>query len=964
MKLFSTSCETLYLGWDGPLLPRSVATLRERYAKKGCFDLAPTVCVLPSTRAAQRFQSLLQWQAEEHKLELRPPQIVTVGQLPELLYQPTAPLALEFEQTLGWAQVLRSAEPSELLPLVASVPPPEPVGPWLELASTLRRLHEDLSANQLSFGDVVEAAETDAEQRRWRLLDSLFGRYLVSMEQAGLVDPHWQRSQAVAADRCKTDKTVVLIGTSDLSGSLVAMLRSVHSDLIAIVAAPPDAASRFDEFGCVDTSSWLDQQLPLQDHQLIAAGDVGDQATAVAEVIAGFAERFSADQVTVGVTDPSQVGPLEIELRGCGVETFRHLGWSISETSVGRLLDLAATYLHRRTWQSLAALVRHADVHALITRSLQQQDSLEPQDRDSDWLTQLDQLLSNHYPIRVRQPLPPQAIADYPVALAIGQWVEQWMSVFAGADRSIAAWSGVIGDWLDQVYDAGAASSGQPTAVGPLLASPPVSSATGRTSMALGAARRMIERFVALNDQLDLHVGGAAAIETLSGRLADVRVASSPSAQQVEILGWLDLALDDAPAMVVLGLNHPFVPGATTNDPFLPGSLRTRLRMNDNDRRYARDVYAMHVMLSTRLAIRFIVGRTAADRSPTPPSRLLAAAPSADTARRVRRLLGGKRDRVLVHHRWDQDGGSLLPIPALPAETDPIAAITSMSVTAFRDYLACPYRFYLRHVLKLKPLDDQSSELAANQFGDLVHASLERFGESDDRHETDPTRIEAALFEHLQRYAAETYGGSASTAVSVQVAQARRRLQVVARRQAQRIADGWTIHATEASVGPAEGAGIEVDGEWMAVRGRFDRIDRHTDGRWAILDYKTHGHRPEKKHIRNSKDGDQWIDLQLPLYRMMIPYLGMEASPANVQLGYFNIGEKEDDIRINIAEFTEPQMQQAEELIRDCIRRIRAGDFQPTNDRVPFDDYGMILQTGVANRLLDQAELVLDEVDG
>ncbi len=34
-----------------------------------------------------------------------------------------------------------------------------------------------------------------------------------------------------------------------------------------------------------------------------------------------------------------------------------------------------------------------------------------------------------------------------------------------------------------------------------------------------------------------------------------------------------------------------------------------------------------------------------------------------------------------------------------------------------------------------------------------------------------------------------------------------------------------------------------------------------------------------------------------------------------------------------------------------------------TSDRVQFDDYGMILQTGVASRLLDQAESVLDEVD-
>jgi hypothetical protein len=56
-------------------------------------------------------------------------------------------------------------------------------------------------------------------------------------------------------------------------------------------------------------------------------------------------------------------------------------------------------------------------------------------------------------------------------------------------------------------------------------------------------------------------------------------------------------------------------------------------------------------------------------------------------------------------------------------------------------------------------------------------------------------------------------------------------------------------------------------------------------------------------------------------------------------------------------------MLQAEQLIQDCIRRIHAGDFAPTGERVQYDDYGMILQTGVASRLLDQAEMAMDEVD-
>jgi ATP-dependent helicase/nuclease subunit B len=49
-------------------------------------------------------------------------------------------------------------------------------------------------------------------------------------------------------------------------------------------------------------------------------------------------------------------------------------------------------------------------------------------------------------------------------------------------------------------------------------------------------------------------------------------------------------------------------------------------------------------------------------------------------------------------------------------------------------------------------------------------------------------------------------------------------------------------------------------------------------------------------------------------------------------------------------------MAEAIEIIRDCIRGIWAEQFEPTTDRVQFDDYDMVLQSGVASRLLDQTE--------
>lgn len=947
MKLFSTSCETIFAGWDQPLLARAVEILDQRYASADRLNLSGLLFVLPAAHAAARLAGMLQQHARSRSLKYQSPTIITTGQLPEHLYEPTATLAGEFERTLAWAGVLREMNPADLQPLIPTVPPPEPLSPWLDLASMLRGLHEELAASNLSFADVVNVAETESEQCRWRLLDRIFGRYLKTLARAQLADVHVQRRLAVTEDRCQSDRTLVMIGTSDLSDALTTMLRSLNHEVIAIVASPPSQSNHFDEFGSVVTERWVNHVLPITDEQLLPARDVADQAATVAETLAQYQPRYQTSQITIGVTDPSQVGPVEIELRGCGMATFRSMGWTVSQTAIGRLLDLTTTHLQRQSWQSLAALVRHGDVCKRITEALGTDDA-------SSWLTQFDQLLANHFPMRVDKPLPARARKVYPLAIKAQQWTEAWLEDFrrSDADAPIAVWTQQIRHWLATTYSIDLESFDAADVPDFARVDDDATPQT-RTETALVASLRLLNWFESLHADLDVPLSGAAAMEMLSGRMSDARVVDAHSADEIPILGWLDLALDDAPAMTVVGLNHPFVPGATTNDPFLPGSLRTQLRMADNDRRYARDAYAMQLILSTRPDVRFIVGKSGADGSPTPPSRLLAAAEPVAISRRLITLLEDKRVRHPVPHRWDNDvAESNLPIPAFDFSGDD-DLVKVMSVTAFRDYLACPYRFYLRHVLNLRPLDDMTGELAANQFGDLIHNSLDRYGDCDDKHETSEKRIYERMLHHLHAYADEHYGSDASSAVAVQVSQAERRLKAVAAQQAERIGQGWVIHKTEESVGPEQNAGIMVDGKLMPVKGRFDRIDHHPQtGRWAILDYKTHGHKPEKKHLKKTDAGETWIDLQLPMYRMMAPFLGITVPPAEVELGYFNISGKDEETKINIANFSESMMEDAVTIIHDCIRGIRARRFAPSDHPVDFDDYGMILQTGVASRMM------------
>jgi hypothetical protein len=731
------------------------------------------------------------------------------------------------------------------------------------------------------------------------------------------------------------------------------MLAQNDTEVTALIAAPVSIADCFDSFGCLLSPQWRGHVLPLRDEQLVPAAAMEDQSHGVIEALAEFGETHSVDAITIGVTDESKIDSIENQCRLLSVPTYRHLGWTVAGTSVGRLLELLVTYRNRHHWRSLAALVRHAAVFAHVdhhvnsaTKPSKNKKQSEKVDKTRvDWLTQLDQLMAEAFPRSVDHALP-AARKETPIANEILSCVRQWLAPLDKKKRTIRQWSQALAKVLQTIYPSAS-----------LVADTP-------TSRAVAATLDALAEFEKISAPLDTPLDSLAALELLSTHINEIPLADTPAADKIEILGWLDLALDDAPALVVCGLNHPFVPEAAASDPFLPSTLQQSLSQRINDRRYARDVHAMQQMLSSRQDVRFLVGTHSADGSPTPPSRLLAAASADDAARRVCALLTINRARIEVlpskqpNAQEQPNAPEKQQGPAIeylgPPAPQPGRTVDVLSVTAFSAYLACPYRFYLRHVLRLRPLDDASLELAANQFGDLVHGALEFFGKSEYRDEPDPKKIEAQLIAGLHRYAAERYGENTASTVQLQVRQAERRLKTVAQRQAERIAAGWRIHAVEASVDeldhdrttnkPKRPTGILLDGVFTGLRGRFDRIDYHPEqDRWAILDYKTHGHLPEKKHLKRKLDGStQWVDLQLPLYRRFIPDLNIPADPATVELGYFNVAEKETETKVNIAQFTSEQFDAADELIHYCIRQIRACQFAPNPAGVEYDDYQMI----------------------
>jgi RecB family exonuclease len=374
---------------------------------------------------------------------------------------------------------------------------------------------------------------------------------------------------------------------------------------------------------------------------------------------------------------------------------------------------------------------------------------------------------------------------------------------------------------------------------------------------------------------------------------------------------------------------------------FLPNALRQQLDLLDNRRRYARDAYALSVLLASRQDVTFIAGRQTADGDPLIPSRLAFATDPETMARRAKAFFRTEESAAAAPRLHPTRGAvgdhsgfivrKPLPLPQ---------PITDVSVTAFRSYLACPYRFYLRHVLHLSPLDDVAEELGPNTFGTLIHEVLNQFGSDTIRDATDPQKIRRFLHHALNRYVTRHYGSARLPALEVQIEQARARLDAFANWQATWAADGWKIRHVETS-GGKHAAELQIgENTAMTLHGRIDRIDER-DGQWAIFDYKTGdaAKTPQETHFKSG----QWVDLQLPLYVNLAETLQIKGP---LQLGYIVLPKDVNKVGPRMADWDAAQLTAAGKLAIDIARRIHKQEFWPPTLPAPdiLTDYAVICQ--------------------
>ncbi len=885
-------------------------------------DLRHLVVVLPGGRAGRRLLEHLQRRAEARSLPLVPPAITTVGNLPELLFERERPDAPPFVRDLAWLRALEAAPPDDLRLIAPRPPDVDDTLAWADLAATLAGLHAELIGEGLSFADVADRSPDLAAYRdapRWDALSRLQRRYLADLAALDRDDPYEARRAALAAGACRTDRELVLLGVAEVNAVLRAMLDRVADRVTAFVLAPSSLAHRFDALGFLDVDEWNAAALPIPDELLDIAEGPAEQAAAVLLAMARLGGRYASEEVVVGVPDEEVVAPLEQQLTLHGIPSRDAAGVPVGRSAPFRLLAAVADYLEHGGLSDFAALIRHPDLERHLRAGFVDEPSL----RFGDWLTWLDRCAAQNLMTRAAPPWPPDE--HHPGALdRIHASVEALVGALRGDPRPIRAWTAPTLAVLTAVYGELPAAGGAPA-----------ERLTARCCLAI--AQGIHERSD-LDPRADRVTTGFTALR-LALRSVEGSSVPSPSGEgAVEFLGWLELPLDDAPVMIVTGLNEGKVPAATAVDPWLPEPLRRHLGLLDHERRYARDAYALSAIARGRQSVRFVAGRRSRASDPLAPSRLLLTGEVTSIAR-----------RVLAFYEAGAAPPPLVGALAAGRETSamavqrpgPSAARGSMKVNELKQYLACPYTYYLEQVLGLRASDDGARELDRGAFTGLARDVLATFGERDGGRTTESSTIRARLFALLDETALDRFGAHARPAVRVQVELLRKRLSAFATWQANWAAEGWRIVHVRASA-PEGAAMLDVDGEPVELRGRIDRIDYNERTQCHVaFDYKTTDtpRTPEQTH--RNKDG--WTDFQLPLYHHIVRALGVEGP---LSVGYLALPRDTGAVKQQLVEWDAATLAGADEAAREVVRKIRAKTFWPPVYRSswsPFeDDFGAL----------------------
>jgi ATP-dependent helicase/nuclease subunit B len=607
----------VWLDWTEPALPAAAKWLAQAARNRAgspdsACDLRQVTCVVPGQRAGRLLLALLAERCEAEGLPLIPPAILTPGRLVDAAVAlERRPTATAHEQVLAWLQALRATDEKTIAPLVPARPDVQDVLDWYDLSATVARIAEELAGERVTPADVAQQAEGlefFGEADRWRALQSVHGAYRTKLAEAGLLDPHEARWKALeSGDLAGTDRHLVLVGVVELNRMQRAAVEAWGDHVHALVHAPDSLEDRFDELGCLRAEAWADVPLDIEEDRIVVADRPSDQAQAVLRSLADFGGAYAPEEITVGLGDEAMQDLMARAGRSAGVPLHWAAGRNLARTAPYRLLEAAGEWLADGRLFDLGSLLRHPHFEAWLARRLPDQAGDK-----SAYLGLLDAYVGEHIQDDSKGGWLGKPQRRQRLEAIHGAVEELWARFRADDELTLGEWAKRIVETLSDIY---ALIGDDPDVAGDTL-----------LAEACGAINDVCAQFARAASDLQPKLGAAAAIRIVLARAGREQLPLTPRRGDIEMLGWLELHLDLATAVVVAGCNDGHIPQSVTGDAFLPDALRRSLGMRINATRCRE--------------LRIVAGHRTAEGDALAPSRLMLVPAREQLPARVLRLCG------------------------------------------------------------------------------------------------------------------------------------------------------------------------------------------------------------------------------------------------------------------------------------------------------------------------------------
>ena len=783
-------------------------------------------------------------------------------------------------------------------------------------AAQIRGLRDLLCEEGFDFQSfaAITGAQQTPENNRWQALAALEKNYSALVQEHGWRDDTAEKCSSAARPGLPASiKRVLMFFVPDPPPLALKALEHISQSIPVhiLVHAPDERRHDFDAWGRPRVDAWSKAELSLDPETV----EVCDNTITVAERIRDFITHLDAQQrrnVVAGVADPQTAARLRMTLARDGINTFDPGGVPAAQNALFTLADRLITLPRDATIDAFFALVRHPLALHRLTADIPSKVSL---------LTLIDDFQNRHMPVTLEDAL-----------VLAGRYEPQpdWLKPEekTGRRRALIALFDTVKMWLMEL-NVDTLSVALPAVLTRITAGWPVDEDFRRDARIVN---EVLER-LALLEPLCRDRDEAA--EIWRAMVDGQTITTRRHEHDIDLLGWLELAWDDAPMLLLADLNDGLIPGAATSDPFLPDNARSTLGLRDNRHRLARDAYLLEVMIQSRPAgaFRGYLARASHAGDVLKPSRLLFMGPPADLPRRALYFFAEGRTAFVATRRkpfW------LLRPPSPGA----LAGENTFSASKIKTYLRCPFRFYLQHAGGLEHPFERKHELDHFDFGSLVHEIMQAFAVSPVAAEKDSDVIASFLVAELDRILARRFGAHPGLPVVLQRDVIAQRLHYAAKAQAAWRALGWKIDPQL-----SEKAGAFPLGEYK-IKYRIDRIDVHEqrDER-CVIDYKTSSEpaNPSKTHLKKSKSGapngmnfsaapvadTYWVDVQMPVYAAAARALCPEHRGA-LHVAHFALPTAVTDTAVLVwKDFDDALITSALTCAREVIARVRAGVFWP-----------------------------------